>query len=142
MIAISPDEGRTRMILWAIALVTLVDTCLICVLVVLHHKNMVRYIKLEEWTEDWLKRLEQKHDALECQIVNAAARIAQAEQAINGLQELLPKNGKGEIVRYNALLQQMNDEMERSLKMEREWNEGVAAIMNYSKPIVEVNNNE
>lgn len=130
------------MILWAIALVTLVDTCLICMLVVLHHKNMVRYIKLEEWTEDWLKRLEQKHDALECQIVNAAARIAQTEQAINGLQELLPKNGKGEIVRYNALLQQMNDEMERSLKMEREWNEGVAAIMNYSKPIVEVNNNE
>ena len=142
MIAISPDEGRKRMILWAIALVTLVNTCLICVLVVLHHKNMVRYIKLEEWTEDWLKRLEQKHDALECQIVNAAARIAEAERKYGEMEKLLPKGGNGEIIRNQVLLQQLNDEMERNLQMEREWNEGVAAILNYGKPITEVNKNE
>lgn len=120
------------------------DTFLICVLFVLYHKNMVRYIKLEEWTEDWLKRMEQKHDALECQIVNAAARIAEMERKFGEMEKLLPKNGNGEVLRNQVLLQQMNDEMERGIKMEREWNDSVAAILNYSKPITdsEVKTNE
>ena len=111
------------MILWAMALVILADTVLICVLFVLDHKNVVRYVKLEEWAEDWLKRLEQKHDALECQIVNAAARIAEMER----------KYGKGEVIRYNELLQKMNDEMEKSLKMEKDFNEGLQNILRYGE---------
>ena len=121
------------MILWAMALVILADTVLICVLFVLDHKNVVRYVKLEEWAEDWLKRLEQKHDALECQIVNAAARIAEMERKYGDLEKLLPKNGKGEVIRYNELLQKMNDEMEKSLKMEKDFNEGLQNILRYGE---------
>lgn len=132
------------MTLWAIAFSVMANTVLICVLVVLHHKNVVRYLKLEEWTEDWLKRLGQKHDALECQIVNAAARIAEMERKFGEMEKLLPKSGNGEVLRNQVLLQQMNDEMERGIKMEREWNDSVAAILNYSKPITdsEVKTNE
>ena len=121
------------MILWLMALVILADTVLICVLFELDHKNVVRYVKLEEWAEDWLKRLEQKHDALECQIVNAAARIAEMERKYGDMEKLLPKNGKGEIVRYNELLQKMNDEMEKSLKMEKDFNEGLQNILRYGE---------
>lgn len=151
------------MIQWAMALIILFDTVLICTLYVLDHKNVVRYVKLEEWAEDWLKRLEQKHDALESQIVNVAARIAEAERKIGEIEkrlndqklvielvknrldeinELLPKDQKGEILRNHVLLQQLNDEMERNLQMEKDWNDGVAAILNYGKPITEVNKNE
>ena len=127
------------MTLWAMAFTMMVDTALICLLFVLNHKDMVRYIKLEEWTEDWLKRLEYKQDALESQIVNAAARIAEMERKYVELEKMFPKDGNNEVLRHNVLLQQMNDEMERSLKMEREWNDGLSSIMNYGKPNYEVN---
>jgi len=92
-----------------------------------------KYVALEEWAEDWLKRLEQKCEANTDQIAKLAAKIVQME-------ELLPKNGNGEMIRNQVLLQQMNDELERGLNMEREWNEGVAAILNYGKPIVRGDN--
>jgi len=94
-----------------------------------------RYIKLEEWAEDWLKRLEQKGEANTDQIAKLAAKIVQME-------DLLPKDHKGEMLRNHVLLQQLNDEMERNLQMEKDWNDGVAAILNYGKPITEVNRNE
>ena len=127
------------MTLWILALILLINTFTICILFFLWRQNVRRYIKLEEWAEDWLKRMEQKHEALECQIVNAAARIAEMERKYNELEKLFPKDGNNEILRHNVLLQQMNDEMERSLRMEREWNDGINAIMNYGKPNVEVN---
>ena len=137
------------MILWTMAFVILVDTVLVCILFVLNYKNakqiemrQARYIKLEEWAEDWLKRLEQKHEALECQIVNAATRIAEMERKHKEMEELLPKGGNGELIRNQILLQQMNDEMERGLRMEKEWNDSVNAILNYGKPITEVKTNE
>jgi hypothetical protein len=94
-----------------------------------------RYIKLEEWAEDWLKRLEQKCEANTGQTAKLAAKIVQME-------DLLPKDHKGEMLRNHVLLQQLNDEMERNLQMEKDWNDGVAAILNYGKPITEVNRNE
>lgn len=130
------------MTLWIMAFSIMVNTFLICVLVVQIHKNTIRYLKLEEWAEDWLKRLEQKHEALECQIVNAAARIAEMERKHKEMEELLPKGGNGELIRNQILLQQMNDEMERGLRMEKEWNDSVNAILNYGKPITEVKTNE
>ena len=114
------------MILWIMAFSIMVNTFLICVLVVQIHKNAIRYVKLEEWAEYWLKRLEHKHEALECQIVNAAARIAEIER-------LMPKNGKGELIRNQQLLREMNDEMERSLNMEKEFNEGLQNILRYGE---------
>ena len=120
------------MVLWIMAFILLVNTFLICILFFLVRKNTERYIRLEEWAEDWLKRLEQKVEA-------ADMRTKLNAEQIKAMEELLPKDGNNEILRHNVLLQQMNDEMERSLRMEREWNDGINAIMNYGKPNVEVN---
>ena len=120
------------MILWTMALILLVNTFLICVLFFLVRKNTERYIKLEEWAEDWLKRLEQKVEA-------ADMRTKLNAEQLKLMEDILPKDGNNEVLRHNVLLQQMNDEMERSLRMEREWNDGLSSIMNYGKPNVEVN---
>ena len=120
------------MTLWIMALILLINTFTICILFFLVKQNTKRYIKLEEWAEDWLKRLEQKVEAVDLQ-----AKINRKQ--IEMMEDILPKDGNNEILRHNVLLQQMNDEMERCLRMEREWNDGINAIMNYGKPNVEVN---
>ena len=120
------------MTLWIMALILLINTFTICILFFLVRKNTERYIKLEEWAEDWLKRLEQKVEA-------ADMRTKLNAEQLKLMEDILPKDGNNEILRHNALLQQMNDEMERSLKMEREWNDGLSSIMNYGKPNYEVN---
>lgn len=91
-------------------------------------KQTERYVKLEEWAESWLKRLEQK--------------VESCDYRVSEMQDLLPKDGRGEVLRNHILLQQMNDEMERGLRMEKEWNDGLSSILNYGKPITEVNKNE
>ena len=123
------------MVLWAMAFVILVDTALICVLFALNRRTTERYVKLEEWAENWLKRLEQRVEATDM-------RSKLTEEQLKTMDELLPRDGNGEVLRNRILLQQMNDEMERGLKMEREWNDGVASILNYGKPITEVKTNE
>ena len=120
------------MTLWILTLILMVDTFLICLLFFLVRKNTERYIRLEEWAEDWLKRLEQKVEA-------ADMRTKLNAEQLKLMEDILPKDGNNEILRHNVLLQQMNDEMERSLRMEREWNDGIYSIMNYGKPNVEVN---
>lgn len=127
------------MILWTMALILLVDTFLICILFFLVRKNTERYIRLEEWAEDWLKRLEQKVEAADIKATGTQDFLRDAWNRIHELEEMFPKDGNNEVLRHNALLQQMNDEMERSLRMEREWNDGLSSIMNYGKPNVEVN---
>lgn len=114
-------------IIWLVVLIEVVLLAGECALLVWGCKISERYINLEEWAEDWLKRLEQKHEANENHVAKCAAKIVE-------LEDLLPKNGKNEVVRNQVLLSQLNDEMERSLNMEKEWNEGVAAILNYGKP--------
>ena len=120
------------MVLWIITFTLTVDTFLICFLFHMVRKNTERYIKLEEWAEDWLKRLEQKVEA-------ADMRTKLNAEQLKLMEDILPKDGNNEVLRHNVLLQQMNDEMERSLKMEREWNDGIYSIMNYGKPQTEVN---
>ena len=120
------------MTLWILTLILMVNTFLICILFFLVRKNTERYIKLEEWAEDWLKRLEQKVEA-------ADMRTKLNAEQLKLMEDILPKDGNNEVLRHNVLLQQMNDEMERSLRMEREWNDGLSSIMNYGKPNVEVN---
>jgi len=120
-------------IIGAVAVLCAIGMCGKLMMDVLFLKE--RYIKLEEWAEDWLKRLEQKCEANTEQIAKLAAKIVQME-------DLLPKDHKGEMLRNHVLLQQLNDEMERNLQMEKDWNDGVAAILNYGKPITEVNRNE
>ena len=120
------------MILWTMAFILLINTAMICILFFLVRKNTERYIRLEEWAEDWLKRLEQKVEA-------ADMRTKLNAEQLKLMEDILPKDGNNEVLRHNVLLQQMNDEMERSLKMEREWNDGLSSIMNYGKPNVEVN---
>ena len=120
------------MTLWIMALILLINTFTICILFFLVKQSTKRYIKLEEWAEDWLKRLEQKVEA-------ADMRTKLNAEQLKLMEDILPKDGNNEILRHNVLLQQMNDEMERSLRMEREWNDGLSSIMNYGKPNVEVN---
>ena len=120
------------MTLWILALILLINTFMICVLFFLVKQNTKRYIKLEEWAEDWLKRLEQKVEA-------ADMRTKLNAEQLKLMEDILPKDGNNEVLRHNVLLQQMNDEMERSLRMEREWNDGLSSIMNYGKPNYEVN---
>ena len=120
------------MTLWIMALILLINTFTICILFFLVKQITKRYIKLEEWAEDWLKRLEQKVEA-------ADMRTKLNAEQLKLVEDILPKDGNNEVLRHNVLLQQMNDEMERSLRMEREWNDGLSSIMNYGKPNVEVN---
>ena len=120
------------MTLWIMALILLINTFTICILFFLVKQITKRYIKLEEWAEDWLKRLEQKVEA-------ADMRTKLNAEQLKLMGDILPKDGNNEVLRHNVLLQQMNDEMERSLRMEREWNDGLSSIMNYGKPNVEVN---
>ena len=120
------------MTLWIMALILLINTFTICILFFLVKQITKRYIKLEEWAEDWLKRLEQKVEA-------ADMRTKLNAEQLKLMEDILPKDSNNEVLRHNVLLQQMNDEMERSLRMEREWNDGINAIMNYGKPNVEVN---
>ena len=120
------------MTLWILTLILLINTFTICLLFFLVRQNTKRYIKLEEWAEDWLKRLEQKVEA-------ADMRTKLNAEQLKLMEDILPKDGNNEVLRHNVLLQQMNDEMERSLRMEREWNDGLSSIMNYGKPNVEVN---
>ena len=127
------------MTLWIMTLILLINTFTICILFFLVRKNTERYIKLEEWAEDWLKRLEQKVEAVEIKATGTQDFLRDAWNRIHELEEMFPKDGNNEVLRHNVLLQQMNDEMERSLKMEREWNDGLSSIMNYGKPNVEVN---
>ena len=116
------------MVLWTMAFILMVDTFLIFYLFFLVKQNVRRYIKLEEWAEDWLKRLEQKVEA-------ADMRTRLNAEQLKMMEDILPKDGGGEILRNQVLLREMNDEMERGLKMEKEWNDGVASILNYGKPI-------
>ena len=127
------------MTLWILTLILMVNTFLICILFFLVRKNTERYIRLEEWAEDWLKRLEQKVEAADIKATGTQDFLRDAWNRIHELEEMFPKDGNNEVLRHNVLLQQMNDEMERSLKMEREWNDGLSSIMNYGKPNVEVN---
>ena len=120
------------MTLWILTLILLINTFTICILFFLVKQITKRYIKLEEWAEDWLKRLEQKVEA-------ADMRTKLNAEQLKLMEDILPKDGNNEVLRHNVLLQQMNDEMERSLRMEREWNDGLSSIMNYGKPNVEVN---
>jgi len=113
---------------WILLLVQLGMFGAICAVSLQCRKSAERYIKLEEWAEHWMKRLEQRTEA--------------CDEKIKEIQELMPRDGKNELLRHNLLLQQMNDEMEKNLQMEREWNEGFASILNYGKPITEVNKNE
>ena len=120
------------MTLWILTLILLINTFTICILFFLVKQNTKRYIRLEEWAEDWLKRLEQKVEA-------ADMRTKLNAEQLKLMEDILPKDGNNEVLRHNVLLQQMNDEMERSLRMEREWNDGIYSIMNYGKPQTEVN---
>jgi len=58
------------------------------------------------------------------------------DKEVEELKELLPRDNKGEIARHELLLSKLNDEMETSLRLEQQWNEGVQSILGYGRPIV------
>lgn len=135
-------------ILWGFALLFLLLFGTMVGLIMRYHSLFRRYVKLEEWAEDWLKRLEVKTkdadlkaDRVMDRVTETRAktealadRVTWVESAYEELETMLPKNSRGEVVRNEILLQQLNDEMERGLKMEKEWNDGLSSILNYGKP--------
>lgn len=48
------------------------------------------------------------------------------------LEEIDTDNESGERLRHGALLRELNDEMEKGLRMEQQWNSGMASILGYS----------
>jgi len=64
--------------------------------------------------------------------IRACSKEDMNEIRIQKLQELIPEDIKEERVRRNVLLKELNDEMERGLKMERDWNDGLSNILNYN----------
>jgi len=62
----------------------------------------------------------------------AALRV-DVTSAIGRLDELEKERPQSEEEkRHEILLRQMNDEMEKSLELEKSWNDGVSSILNYS----------
>ena len=75
--------------------------------------------------------------------IRASGKEDMNELRIQKLQELIPEDIKEERVRRNVLLKELNDEMERGLKMERDWNDGLSNILNYNGQVsAEGKNNE
>ena len=129
--------------MWMIVLLMILLIAGVCAMFFQIRKVMERYIKLEEWTEDWLKRMEQKIEHVEHKADFVNDMHTGICNRLIKLEELMPKDGGGEVIRNKILLQQMNDEMERGLRMEKEWNDGLSSILNYGKPITnEVKTNE
>lgn len=50
----------------------------------------------------------------------------------NALAEMDRDEESGERLRHGALLRELNDELEKGLRMEQEWNTGLASILGYS----------
>lgn len=48
------------------------------------------------------------------------------------LEEIDTDSENGERLRHGALLRELNDEMEKGLRMEQQWNSGMASILGYS----------
>lgn len=72
------------------------------------------------------------------QIENAelTRQYIRLDKEVEELKELLPRDNKGEVARHELLLSKLNDEMETSLRLEQQWNQGVQSILGYGRPIV------
>ena len=68
--------------------------------------------------------LKEKHTEL-CKEVDAL------KEAVKSLMQE-DEEAAGEKVRRKILLQELNDEMERQLNMEKSWNDGMASILDYN----------
>lgn len=74
--------------------------------------------------------------ALQMENAELTRQYIRLDKEVEELKELLPRDNKGEIARHELLLSKLNDEMETSLRLEKQWNEGVQSILGYGRPIV------
>ena len=79
-----------------------------------------------------------RRTAAQLQMENAelTRQYIHLDKEVEELKELLPRDNKGEVARHELLLSRLNDEMETSLRLEQQWNQGVQNILGYSRPIV------
>ena len=82
---------------------------------------------------DVLKRLSA---GLQMECAELTKQYIRLDKEVEELKELLPRDNKGEIARHELLLSKINDEMETSLRLEQQWNQGVQSILGYGRPIV------
>lgn len=79
------------------------------------------------------EELERKHND---RLASLASELIRQQKAVEKYAEMLAEMEKdeesGERLRHGALLREMNDELEKGLRMEQEWNAGLASILGYS----------
>ena len=79
----------------------------------------------------WAGNLAGTIAALRVDVTSAIGRLDELEKERPKSEEKERPQSEEE-KRHEILLRQMNDEMEKSLELEKSWNEGVSSILNYS----------
>ena len=90
------------------------------ILVTLVISQMCQWKKLQELRED-----------LECRHDNLARTVLALREDVTKLQQRNEEDAP-ERQKHGELLRQLNEEMERGLRMEKSWNDGLEGILNYS----------
>ena len=80
--------------------------------------------------------LRKKAAMLQMENAELTRQYIRLDKEVEELKELLPRDNKGEVARHELLLSRLNDEMETSLRLEQQWNQGVQSILGYGRPIV------
>ena len=62
-------------------------------------------------------------------------RIEEHDGRIKQLEALVPEDYKEERMRYGMLMNQINNELEKRAKAEKEWNDTVSSLLNYNVTI-------
>lgn len=91
---------------------------------------------LVAWQIRQSDRLKKTAAALQMENAELNRQYIRLDKEVEKLKELLPRDNKGEVARHELLLSRLNDEMETSLRLEQQWNQGVQNILGYSRPIV------
>jgi hypothetical protein len=64
----------------------------------------------------------------------ALNKARKAEEELRNVRNMIPDDLKEQHKRHDALMSELNDELEKRIESERVWNETVNSILNYSGP--------
>lgn len=106
-----------QMILW---LLVTGEICLLAAVVALFVYSRKLHSRLDRWAVQISKNLADTKLDVSDLTEGFKAFMAEEEEAA------------GEKVRQQVLLREMNDELERSLKQQKDYNDGIAGILGYS----------
>lgn len=126
-----------EMILWIIGAG---EICLLAALIVIAANLKILHNRSCSWTsnlatnvgkqQENLQNLDDELTKLYDEFQTSREKIEALDQAVKSLMEE-DEEAAGEKVRQKVLLQELNDELEKSLNQQKEYNEGVAGIIAY-----------